>query len=117
MTELSYPPLDPALAPRAPEFGQPVPLLTFSYTPAHEQVFDDRALRFLAPSPPRGADLRHGYARWIRKPDTKGRLDGLLRALSHRRAETREEIKVGVCTWRGVMTKYALRAVRACARR
>jgi hypothetical protein len=109
--ELHYPPLDPALAPRPPEFGQPVPLLTFSYSPLHEQCFDNSALRYLGSVPPIGADLKHGYERWVRKPDTKGRLDGLLRALSRKREEAQrvgEDIKVGVCTWRGVMTKYVL---------
>jgi hypothetical protein len=106
--DIPYPSLDPTQSPAPPQFGQPVPLITFSYDSSHTQHFNDSALRVLAPTPPIGADLNYARDRWTRKPDTRGRLDGLLKALVIAKDDARKaggELKVGVCTWRGVMTK------------
>ena len=83
-------------------FQQPLPLLTFSYTPARELEFTDSALRYYV-DPPRNADLAYGYERWVRRPDEKGRIDALLRAYSKLRMYSTAGI--GVVSWRGVMTK------------
>jgi RAT1-interacting protein len=56
-------------------------------------------------SPPRDADLGHGYERWIRRPEEKGRLDGLLRAISEIRRRGGEPV-ISMVSWRGIMTKY-----------
>ncbi|KAI0316915.1 hypothetical protein OF83DRAFT_1124349 [Amylostereum chailletii] len=56
---------------------------------------------------PRNADLGHGYDRWIRRPDERGRLDSLLKAYSKVRAEAPPaagNLSAGVMSWRGVMT-------------
>lgn len=66
--------------------------------------------------PPQRADLRHGYDRWIRRPEEKGRIDGLLRAVVQIGLEKKghEEIStawfrdIGVVSWRGVMTKILI---------
>lgn len=63
--------------------------------------------------PPRGANLRYGYDRWIRRPEEKGRLDGLLRSLIKIGIDRRQKGEtstawlrdIGVVSWRGVMTK------------
>jgi RAT1-interacting protein len=56
--------------------------------------------------PPLGAQLGHGYDRWIKKPETRGRIDGLLKGLSRARERSGGGGEVGVVAWRGVMTKY-----------
>ena len=87
-----------------PPFQQPLPLLTFSYTPTRTLEFTDSALRYFV-EPSRGADLNYGVERWIRRPEERGRIDGLLKAWG--RIRSRGGIgEVGVVTWRGVMTKY-----------
>ncbi|KAL6301977.1 RAI1-domain-containing protein [Sparassis latifolia] len=93
-------------------FQQPLPLLTFSYTPDRLLEFTDSALRYYV-EPPKRAELRYGYERWVRRPEEKGRLDGLLKAVS--KVRTRMDAggsdggawlrDVGVISWRGVMTK------------
>ena len=110
--KLSYPSTSAAVARTVP-FQQPSPLLTFSYTSARKLEFTDSALRYYVP-PPNGADLRYGYERWVKRPEEKGRIDGLLKAILkvHERME-RNEVgsgspwleNVGVVAWRGVMTK------------
>ncbi|KAF8271140.1 RAI1 like PD-XK nuclease-domain-containing protein [Lactarius quietus] len=55
--------------------------------------------------PPPGADLGFGYDRWVRRPEEKGRLDGLLRAISEVRKRGTSDSVIGVITWRGIMTK------------
>lgn len=109
--KLSYP--STSATARAVPFQQPSPLLTFSYTPAHELEFTDSALRYYVP-PPNGADLRYGYERWVKRREEKGRLDGLLKAiLKLRERMERSDVgsgsrwceSVGVVAWRGVMTK------------
>ncbi|EKM58598.1 uncharacterized protein PHACADRAFT_193730 [Phanerochaete carnosa HHB-10118-sp] len=61
-------------------FQQPSTLLTFSYTPERVLEFTDSALRYYV-EPPLRAELKYGYERWIKKPEEKGRLDGLLKAV------------------------------------
>lgn len=110
--KLSYPSTT-ASAARTVPFQQPSPLLTFSYTPARKLEFTDSALRYYV-EPPNGADLRYGYERWVKRPEEKGRLDGLLNAILRvRERMERSEARsgslwlesVGVVAWRGVMTK------------
>lgn len=63
--------------------------------------------------PPQRADLGHRYDRWIRRPEEKGRIDSLLRALvqigvekkGHEETNTTWLRDIGVVSWRGVMTK------------
>ncbi|KAJ6464992.1 RAI1-domain-containing protein [Mycena sanguinolenta] len=90
----------------APTFQQPTQIISFSYTPARELEFTDSALRFLASSPPR-AQLAHGYDRWIRRPETRPRIDALLRALSAARGKRHPALANGVDAvgWRGVLTR------------
>ncbi|KAF7336767.1 RAI1 domain-containing protein [Mycena venus] len=90
-----------------PAFQQPTQIISFSYTPARELEFTDSALRFLAAPPPR-ARLAHGYERWVRRPETRPRIDGLLRALSAARGKRHPALAngVGAVAWRGVLTRY-----------
>jgi len=88
--------------PAPPPFQQPLPLLTFSYTPTRSLEFTDSALRYYV-DPPRGADLNYGVERWVRRPEERGRVDGLLRAWGKVRGMGVGD--VGVVGWRGVMTK------------
>lgn len=93
-------------------FQQPSSLLTFSYTPEHQLEFTDSAMRFYVP-PPQGADLNYGYDRWIRRPEERGRIDNLLRAVSKARLRMDAHgndgkawlSSIGIISWRGVMTK------------
>lgn len=108
---LAYPSLTHSPS-KPPPFQQPTQLLTFSYTPDHVLEFNDSALRYYI-DPPIGADLGHGYDRWIRRPDERGRLDALLRAwsrfnkgLSNGSLSTQSKAPdIHVMTWRGIMTK------------
>ena len=96
---------------KAPIYQQPVTLLTFSYTPNRAVEFTDSALRYFV-DPPLGADLSYGYERWVKRPEERGRLDGLLRAWSKVRAVQNANARnVGVIAWRGVMTKYVFHHV------
>ncbi|KAF7312470.1 RAI1 domain-containing protein [Mycena indigotica] len=90
----------------SPPFQQPTALLSFSYTPAHELVFDDSALRYYVP-PPARAKLSHAYDRWIRRPEERSRIDGLLRALSRAQDQKHPSLAsgVGAVGWRGVLTR------------
>ena len=95
-------------------FQQPTGLLTFSYTPQRVLEFNDSALRYYIDPPP-GAELRYGYERWIKRPEERGRLDGLLRAVERVIQKTdasagpgsgKKWLKdIAVVTWRGIMTK------------
>ncbi|KAJ7227329.1 RAI1-domain-containing protein [Mycena pura] len=104
-THLTYPSPDPTSGP-APAFQQPTPLISFSYTPAHELEFTDSALRYFLP-PPRRAQLAHAYDRWVRRPEERARVDSLLRALSTARARAHPALTsaVGAVAWRGVITR------------
>ncbi|KAF9643763.1 RAI1-domain-containing protein [Thelephora ganbajun] len=105
--ELTYPSktLSPGENGPPVPFQQPTPLTTFSYDSERELRFDDSSLRYYV-DPPHGADLRHGYEKWIKRPEEKGRLDGLLRAwLRVRNGLPDEFMNGGVIAWRGVMTR------------
>ncbi|KAG6865781.1 hypothetical protein C0991_011773 [Blastosporella zonata] len=101
---LDYPDISKAVIKQTP-FQQPTQVISFSYTPSRALEFDDSALRFYVDPPP-GAKLGHGYQQWVRKPDERGRIDGLLQAFA--KAQTTSGVPlqdVGVVAWRGVMTK------------
>ncbi|KAK7682652.1 hypothetical protein QCA50_014452 [Cerrena zonata] len=109
--QLSYPSPSEPIKTSVP-FQQPSSLLTFSYTPKHELVFNDSALRYYV-QPPQGADLNYGYDRWIRRPDERGRIDNLLHAVSKARSRMDANghdgkawlSSIGIISWRGVITK------------
>ena len=91
-------------APRAVPFQRPLPLISFSYTNDRKLEFSDAAMRYYVRPPP-DADLGHGYERWIRRPEERGRLDGLLRAISEIRRRGTGDPVINIVSWRGVMTK------------
>lgn len=106
--ELAYPSKTPSSGGNGPPvpFQQPTTLTTFSYDSKRELRFDDSALRYYV-DPPHGADLRYGYERWIKRPEEKGRLDGLLKAWVNVRDGFPDGfLNGGVIAWRGVMTRY-----------
>ncbi|KIY46675.1 RAI1-domain-containing protein [Fistulina hepatica ATCC 64428] len=102
---LSYPKL---VCPTSiPQFQQPTPLLNFSYDASHALHFDNSSMKYYVDPPPH-ADLRHGYERWNKRPERKGRIDTLLRAwkrVQEKMAMPPDVMRGGVITWRGVMTK------------
>lgn len=102
---LPYPKTEGVTAPQT-QFQQPSQLITFSYSPTHEQEFSNAAMRYFV-DPPIEAKLDYGYDRWIRKPDERGRLDGLLKAISRIRSDPARAplVDVGVVAWRGIITK------------
>ncbi|PSS32057.1 hypothetical protein PHLCEN_2v2164 [Hermanssonia centrifuga] len=108
--KLRYPSKDKQTS--AVPFQQPSQLLTFSYSASRELEFTNSALRSYV-DPPIGADLRYGYDRWVKRPEERGRLDGLLKAISRYRSEMDESggsgtswlKSIAVVSWRGVMTK------------
>lgn len=107
LSTLSYPSSSTPILKQTP-FQQPSQLISFSYTPEHVLEFTDSALRYFV-DPPVGAKLDYGYERWVRKPDERGRLDGLLKAISHIRKDPMRAPnlpEIGLVSWRGVMTKY-----------
>jgi RAT1-interacting protein len=94
---------------RSIPFQQPTQIISFSYTSTRTLEFTNSALRYLVDPPP-GAKLGYGYERWARKPERRGRIDGLLQAFSKARsggasASLRD---VEVVAWRGVMTRCAV---------
>lgn len=91
-------------------FQQPTQIISFSYTPSRVLEFTDSALRYFVDPPP-GAKLGHAYERWAKRPEERGRIDGLLKAFSKARsgAAAINLRDVGVVSWRGVMTKYVTR--------
>ncbi|KIO26316.1 hypothetical protein M407DRAFT_24403 [Tulasnella calospora MUT 4182] len=86
-----------------PPFQRPLALLTFSYTPERKLIWNNSAMKFYK-NPPLNAPLDRDYDKWIKRPEERGRLDGLLRAL-RRKAVRPEAARADVVTWRGVMTK------------
>jgi RAT1-interacting protein len=80
--------------------------ISSSYTQDRTLEFTDSALRFFVP-PPRNAQLAHAYDRWVRRPERRARIDGLLTALStaHTRRHPALAAGVGVVAWRGVITR------------
>ena len=87
-------------------FQQPTQVISFSYTSSRTLEFTNSALRYLADPPP-GVKLGYGYERWVRKPEQRGRIDGLLQAFSKARNDNAGPSlqDVEVVAWRGVMTK------------
>lgn len=102
---LSYPNIS-QLAKQTP-FQQPTQIISFSYTPSRALEFTDSALRYFVDPPP-GAKLSHAYERWVKRPEERGRIDGLVKAFSKaRKGDAVVSLRdVGVVAWRGVMTKY-----------
>lgn len=102
--QLSYPSTSNPTKPVP--FQQPSPLITFSYTTERVLEFTDAARRYYVEAP-LGAKLDYGYDRWIRRPEERGRLDGLLKALIRVVKEKNAPPlpAISVVAWRGVMTK------------
>ncbi|KAJ2928357.1 hypothetical protein H1R20_g8717, partial [Candolleomyces eurysporus] len=103
---LAYPDVRRTTVKQTP-FQLPTRITSFSHDEQHVQRFDDSALRYYV-EPPRGARLDYGYDRWIRKPDVRGRLDGLLNAICELKKDPAKAASVpdnGVMCWRGIMTK------------
>lgn len=93
---------------RSIPFQQPTQIISFSYTPSQKLEFTNSALRYFI-DPPLGANLGYGYERWVRKPEQRGRIDGLLQAFSKARdgSASGSLQNVEVVAWRGVMTRCA----------
>ncbi len=102
-SSLPYPSTSQSIS-RVVPFQRPLPLISFSYTKDRKLEFADAAMRYYV-DPPLGADLRHGHERWIRRPEERGRLDGLLRAISEVQRRGTGNTVVSIVSWRGVMTK------------
>ncbi|KAH6913340.1 hypothetical protein BKA70DRAFT_1369947 [Coprinopsis sp. MPI-PUGE-AT-0042] len=88
-------------------FQLPTQITSFSYDENHQQLFDDSALHYYVDPPP-NARLDFAYDRWVRKPDTRGRLDPLLKAIRKAKEDRVKAALVpdnGVVCWRGIMTK------------
>jgi len=100
---LKVPPRDDSSCPSV-SFQKPSIITTFSYTSDRELAFDDSAMKYFV-QPPVRADLGYRYSRWTKRPDEKGRLDNLLRALAA--TSTGPTPFEGAVSWRGVMCKYA----------
>ncbi|KAJ8522655.1 hypothetical protein ONZ45_g789 [Pleurotus djamor] len=89
-------------------FQQPTQLTSFSYSEEHILEFTNSALRYFV-DPPIGAKLGYGYDRWIRRPEERGRLDGLLKVWSKFQSDNPGALgEIGVVAWRGVMTKLRI---------
>lgn len=102
---LQYPDTSKHINKQTP-FQQPTQLISFSYNSSHTLEFNDSALRYYVDPPPR-AKLSYGYERWIRKPDGRARIDGLLQAFAKARETSDVPLHdVGVVAWRGVITRY-----------
>jgi RAT1-interacting protein len=102
-SSLLYPSTSQSVSRPVP-FQRPLPLISFSYTEDRKLEFNDAAMRYYVKPPP-DADLRHGHERWIRRPEERGRLDGLLRAISEIRRRGTGDPVISIVSWRGVMTK------------
>ncbi|CAE6414296.1 unnamed protein product [Rhizoctonia solani] len=87
----------------SPAFGQPQQLICFSYTPNRELRFDTSALKYYVPAPI-NADLGYRYEHWTKRPEERGRIDNLLRAIEQEHV-VGERKKGAFISWRGVMTK------------
>lgn len=85
-------------------FQKPSIITTFSYTSNRELAFDNSAIKYFV-QPPVRADLGYRYSRWTKRPEEKGRLDNLLRAVA-RSCPTQNLCEAAV-SWRGVLCKYA----------
>lgn len=102
---ISYPDVRQPNAPvRQTAFQKPTQIVSYSHDATHAQLFDNSAMRYYV-NPPMGARLDYGYDRWIRKPDERGRLDGLVKAFREMKAKGGLVPDNGVVSWRGIMTK------------
>lgn len=104
---LPYTKTSPNQPVKSTPFQLPTQISTFSYDDKHTQLFGDSALRYYV-DPPRSARLDYGYDRWVRKPDDRGRLDPLLKAISRMREDPSKSQMVpdnGLVCWRGILTK------------
>lgn len=101
---LRVPPKDSKLSPAA--FQKPYQLLSFSYNVQRELLFDDSSLRFWA-EPPRNADLSYRYDKWVKRPEERGRLDGLLKALCREPCVDARQ-RANAISWRGILCKYVV---------
>ncbi|KAG9025657.1 decapping endonuclease targeting mRNA [Tulasnella sp. JGI-2019a] len=90
-----------AVAP--PPVQRPIGLLTFSYTPERTLVFDNSAMKYYK-DPPLNVSLQRDYKNWIKRPEERTRLDGLLQCLEKDQVKA-EASRCDVVTWRGIMTK------------
>jgi RAT1-interacting protein len=95
--------LETSSADRFPAIGQPQQLTCFSYTPSREIRFDNSALKYYVPAPI-NADLGYRYDYWTKRPEERGRIDSLLRAMEQDHIVA-ERKKGAFVSWRGVMTK------------
>lgn len=86
-----------------PALQYPYQLTTFSYSPSRKLEFSNAAMRYYV-EPPLGADLSYEYDSWIKRPEERGRLDGLLEACLRKEVKS-ERARANVVSWRGVMTK------------
>ncbi|KAG8762290.1 decapping endonuclease targeting mRNA [Ceratobasidium sp. 423] len=96
-------PLETSPKDPSPAFGQPQQLTCFSYTPNRELRFDTSALKYYVPAPI-NADLGYRYEHWVKRPEERGRIDSLLRAVEQEHV-IGERKKGAFISWRGVMTK------------
>ncbi|CAE6448598.1 unnamed protein product [Rhizoctonia solani] len=96
-------PLETSPKDPSPAFGQPQQLTCFSYSPNRELRFDTSALKYYVPAPI-NADLGYRYEHWIKRPEERGRIDSLLRAIEQEHV-VGERKKGAFISWRGVMTK------------
>ena len=111
-SRLLYPSTSQSVSRPVP-FQRPLPLISFSYTKDRKLEFNDASMRYYV-KPPQDADLSHGYERWIRRPEERGRLDGLLRAISEIRRRGTGDPVINVVSWRGVMTKCVSSRLSSC---
>jgi RAT1-interacting protein len=112
-SSLLYPSTSQSVSRTVP-FQRPLPLISFSYTEDRKLEFNDAAMRYYV-NPPPDADLRHGHDRWIRRPEERGRLDGLLRAILEIRRRGTGDPVISIVSWRGVMTKCVQSQPSSCA--
>ncbi|CAE6413155.1 unnamed protein product [Rhizoctonia solani] len=95
--------LETSPAEPSPAIGQPQQLTCFSYTPNRELRFDSSALKYYVPAPI-NADLGYRYEHWTKRPEERGRIDSLLRAIGQDHIVGERKKGAFIC-WRGVMTK------------
>ncbi|QRW18248.1 nuclear 5'-3' exoribonuclease-interacting protein, Rai1p [Rhizoctonia solani] len=94
--------LETSPAEPSPAIGQPQQLTCFSYTPNRELRFDSSALKYYVPAPI-NADLGYRYEHWTKRPEERGRIDSLLRAIGQDHIVGERKKGAFIC-WRGVMT-------------
>lgn len=114
-----------------PAFQQPYQLLSFSHTsvpgstnpsPHHNKSrfrkleWNNDSMKYFV-TPPIDANLSYGYKRWIKRPEERARLDGLLQACTRKDLSPTDECRIRVeterrradlITWRGIGTKLLI---------